>query len=179
MTQTSLGSGGASHRLAERRCGGQCSAAVSGRGGAGASSGGADLSTRSSRQDGAHGDTGCGAGKQRTCGRAFCVWLAGLGAAACACAGRRVLLARIREKGLRGHCGESGLVCLMMVCWAACFLHLRSSQAPCLKVPAANKCLHSCELMSGVWRAQAGAVFGYLALHCVLGNRVSRPLPVA
>ena len=32
--------------------------------------------------------------------------------------------------------------------------------------------------MSGVWRAQAGAVFGYLALHCVLGNRVSRPFPV-
>ena len=61
------------------------------------------------------GDAGCGAGKQRTCGRAVCVWLAGLGAAACACAGRRVLLARMREKGLRGHFGESGLVFLIMV----------------------------------------------------------------
>lgn len=38
-----------------------------------------------------------------------------------------------------------------------------------------NKCAQVSKVVSGVWRAQA--VFRSLALHCVLGDRVSQTSP--
>ena len=118
--------GVAFQHLAECRCGAS-SAAVSGRAGAGVSAMGADWSALSAGRvahKALHGQVmmSCRAGKQRTCGRAVRVSLAGLGAAACACAGTRVLLARMREKGLRGPPGVSRGLCVL--CWC---VELRAS----------------------------------------------------
>ena len=62
----------------------------------------------------------------------FVCWLQeALGTAACACAGTRVLLARMHGKVVHGPAwGESGLVCPMLVCYAARHLLCMSSLTP-------------------------------------------------